>query len=135
MSPPPTSPGRLAAARNGIPQRIRPAIRPSRPAIRPGRPRVRRCRPAGAGVAAALAIALVLGACDAGTPAVTPVPVAGTESHPREINIIAREYGYAPAVIYLVPGETVTIHLVDAGLETHEAVIGDAATQAAWESA
>ena len=34
-----------------------------------------------------------------------------------------------------MPGETVTIHLVDAGLETHEAVIGDAATQAAWESA
>ena len=35
----------------------------------------------------------------------------------------------------LVPGETVLFHLVNAGLEVHEVVIGDARVQAAWEAA
>jgi plastocyanin len=85
--------------------------------------------------AVGLAVAFALGACDSGGPTVTPLPVPGTVVHPREVNIIAREYAFAPAVVDLIPGETVLIHLVNAGLETHEAVIGDAATQAAWETA
>jgi uncharacterized cupredoxin-like copper-binding protein len=101
-----------------------------------GRPRIARrgpCwrRPATVG----LAIAFAIGACDSGGPTVTPLPVPGSSTHPREVNIIAREYAFAPAIVALVPGETVLIHLVNAGLETHEAVIGDAATQAAWEAA
>ena len=99
------------------------------------RPRVRRGGPPSVDLALGLAVAIALIGCDAGAPTVTPVPVPGTSSHPRELIIIAREYGYAPAVVYLGPGETVVIHLVDAGLETHEAVIGDATTQAAWEAA
>ena len=35
----------------------------------------------------------------------------------------------------LVPGETVLLHVINGGLEVHEAVIGDAAVQDAWEVA
>jgi uncharacterized cupredoxin-like copper-binding protein len=35
----------------------------------------------------------------------------------------------------LLPGETVLIHIVNGGLETHEAIIGDLAVQDAWEAA
>jgi len=35
----------------------------------------------------------------------------------------------------VVRGETVLLHLVNAGLDVHEAVIGDTATQDAWEAA
>ena len=86
-------------------------------------------------MAAALAFAVAIAACDGGSAATTPLAGPGTPDHPREVNIIAREYAYAPSTIVLYPGETVLIHLVNAGLETHEAVIGDAATQGAWESA
>ena len=34
-----------------------------------------------------------------------------------------------------MPGETVLFHVVNAGLEVHEVVIGDARVQAAWEVA
>jgi uncharacterized cupredoxin-like copper-binding protein len=56
-------------------------------------------------------------------------------AHPREVNIIAREYSYDPSTVDLVPGETVLFHIVNAGLDIHEVVIGDAATQDAWEVA
>jgi len=35
----------------------------------------------------------------------------------------------------LVRGETVLLHVVNAGLDVHEVVIGDTATQDAWEVA
>ena len=35
----------------------------------------------------------------------------------------------------LVPGETVLLHVINGGLEVHEAVIGDGAVQDAWEAA
>ena len=34
-----------------------------------------------------------------------------------------------------MPGETVLLHVINGGLEVHEAVIGDAAVQDAWEVA
>ena len=46
-----------------------------------------------------------------------------------------REYGYVPQVVDLVPGETVVLHVLNGGLETHEAVVGDLEAQLAWEDA
>jgi hypothetical protein len=59
----------------------------------------------------------------------------GTVASPRELNLIASDYAFVPDVIRVVPGETVLLHVVNAGLEPHEAVIGDGAVQAAWEEA
>lgn len=59
----------------------------------------------------------------------------GTAASPREVNLIARDYAFVPAVLELVPGETVLLHVVNAGLVVHEAVIGDASAQEAWEVA
>ncbi|MHB8398183.1 MAG: hypothetical protein ACYDCI_04530 [Candidatus Limnocylindrales bacterium] len=83
----------------------------------------------------AVAAALSVGGCDSGGPTVTPTPIAGTRDHPREVNIIAREYAFSPPVVDLIPGETVLIHVVNAGLDVHEAVIGDTTVQDAWEAA
>ena len=41
----------------------------------------------------------------------------------------------SPTPLDLVPGETVLLHVINGGLEVHEAVIGDAAVQDAWEVA
>ena len=38
-------------------------------------------------------------------------------------------------MVDLVPGETVVLRVVNGGLETHEAIIGDEAVQTAWEAA
>ena len=51
------------------------------------------------------------------------------------MNIIAKDYSFLPEVVDLVPGETVVLHVINGGLEVHEAVIGDAAVQDAWEVA
>jgi uncharacterized cupredoxin-like copper-binding protein len=59
----------------------------------------------------------------------------GTAGAPRELNVIASDYAFVPLVVRVIPGETVLIHVVNGGLEPHEAVIGDAAVQAAWEEA
>lgn len=89
-----------------------------------------RCAAFLVGAAAALALA----GCS--TPAsATPPIVPGRSDAPREVNLIARDYAFVPSTLDLVPGETILLHVIDAGLETHEAVIGDAAVQAAWEAA
>jgi uncharacterized cupredoxin-like copper-binding protein len=80
-------------------------------------------------------VLVAVGACDAGAPEQTLPPLPGTVAHPREVNIIAREYAYSPPVVDLVPGETVLFHVVNAGLEIHEVVIGDGQVQDAWEVA
>ena len=54
---------------------------------------------------------------------------------PREVNLIAKDYAFLPDALDLVPGETVLLHVINGGLEVHEAVIGDAAVQDAWEPA
>src|SRR5262245_55222509 len=92
-------------------------------------------RPSLAACAAAALIALTsLAACEA-APAATPPITPGSDASPREVNVIAREYAFVPTPIDLVPGERVLIHVVNGGLETHEAVIGDGGSQAAWEDA
>lgn len=80
---------------------------------------------------AALAVAVAV-ACAGGQPVATPRPVAGTEDAPREVNIVAKDYLFLPTELDLVPGETVLLHVINGGLEVHEAIIGDASVQEAW---
>ena len=65
------------------------------------------------------------------TPPISP----GASEAPREVNVIARDYSFAPSPVDLVPGETVLLHVINGGLVVHEAVIGDMAVQDAWEAA
>ncbi len=73
--------------------------------------------------------------CGSGAPAGTPPIVPGTSVVPRDVNVIARDYLFNPSVLDLIPGETVTLHVVNGGLDVHEAIIGDATVQDAWEAA
>ncbi len=84
----------------------------------------------------ALALLLVLTcACDAAAPSPTPPIVPGGSSSPREVNIITKDYAFLPDAVDLAAGETVLLHVINGGLEVHEAVIGDASVQDAWEVA
>lgn len=85
--------------------------------------------------AIAAAVAVVVAACDAGAAPPTPPISPGSSAAPREVNIIARDWSFQPAVVDVVAGETVLLHVVNGGLDVHEAVIGDDAAQGAWESA
>src|SRR5436190_2002499 len=58
-----------------------------------------------------------------------------TPVRPRELNIVARDDNFSPPAVDLVPGETVLIHVVNGGLQVHEAIIGDQRVQDAWEAA
>jgi uncharacterized cupredoxin-like copper-binding protein len=82
----------------------------------------------------ALGIALAGGACSAAPPATPPI-VAGASDTPREVNLIAKDYAFLPDALDLVPGETVLLHVINGGLEIHEAILGDMAVQDAWEVA
>lgn len=81
------------------------------------------------------AVAVALAGCAAGAIEATPPIVAGRSDAPREVNLIARDYSFVPAILDLAPGETVLLHVINAGLVVHEAVIGDLSVQAAWETA
>ena len=81
------------------------------------------------------AVLLALAACGTGPPSITPLIVPGSVANPREVNLIAHDYSFAPASLELVPGETILLHVINGGLVLHEAVIGDAAVQDAWEVA
>jgi uncharacterized cupredoxin-like copper-binding protein len=70
-----------------------------------------------------------------GGPVATPPIVAGSSGAPREVNLITRDYSFAPDVLDLVPGETILLHVINGGLEIHEAIIGDMTVQDAWEVA
>lgn len=87
--------------------------------------------------AAAVVVALagLIAACEAGQPPATPPITPGSSNAPREVNIIAKDWEFLPPIVDLVPGETVLFHVVNGGLEIHEAVIGDQAVQDAWEAA
>ena len=86
-------------------------------------------------LAAIALVALATGACSASAPAATPPIVPGGSSTPREVNIITKDYSFLPDAVDLVPGETVLLHVINGGLEVHEAVLGNAAVQDAWEAA
>jgi uncharacterized cupredoxin-like copper-binding protein len=74
-------------------------------------------------------------ACGAASPTATPQPTAGTEAAPREVNLIAKDYAFLPDTLDLIAGETVLLHVINGGLDTHEAILGDEAVQDAWELA
>jgi uncharacterized cupredoxin-like copper-binding protein len=82
----------------------------------------------------AVALVVVVAGC-AATAMATPRITPGTGTSPREVNVIAKEWTYVPATVDLVPGETVVLHLLNGGTETHEWVFGDERVQAAWEAA
>lgn len=86
-------------------------------------------------VLVATSAALLLAACDVGANPATPPIVPGTVDAPREVNLVLKDYQFIPQVLDLAPGETVLFHIVNGGLTVHEAIIGDAATQRAWEEA
>jgi uncharacterized cupredoxin-like copper-binding protein len=99
---------------------------------------VRPAAAARARVLVAIAVAaagLVLAGCDIGGSPATPPIVPGTSDSPREVNIVMKDYQFIPPVLDLAPGETVLFHVVNGGLTVHEAIIGDMATQDAWEAA
>jgi uncharacterized cupredoxin-like copper-binding protein len=86
---------------------------------------------------AVVVVGVVLLGCRLAEGPVSPPPIVepGTAERPREVNLIARDYSFEPAELDLVPGETILLHVVNAGLDVHEAVVGDAAVQGAWEAA
>lgn len=87
------------------------------------------------GVALALlAVGSAALACEAGEPVATPQITPGTAAAPRSVNIVMRDYAYTPPVVDLVPGETVRLHVINGGLEVHEAVLADMPAQLAWEA-
>ena len=85
--------------------------------------------------AAAVAFPLLLAGCGPAAPAGTPPITPGTGATPRAVNIVARDYGYVPSVVDLVPGETVVLRVVNGGLMVHEVIVGSMETQLAWEAA
>jgi uncharacterized cupredoxin-like copper-binding protein len=91
------------------------------------------CRPAALAVVAALSLAAA--ACAAGSPTGTPPITPGTSAAPREVNVVTRDYAFVPAIVDLAPGETVLLHVLNGGLEPHEAVFGTLDDQLAWETA
>ena len=82
-----------------------------------------------------LPLLVVLVACEAGPPPPTPPIVPGASGSPREVNLIAKDHSFLPDALDLVPGETVLLHVVNGGLEIHEAILGDMRVQDAWEEA
>jgi uncharacterized cupredoxin-like copper-binding protein len=97
-------------------------------------PTTRRCRRL-RGAPGLLLVVASLGGCAQGVvPVVTPL-TPGNAGAPREVNIIAKDYQFLPEELELVPGETVLLHVINGGLEVHEAIIGDEGVQDAWEVA
>lgn len=80
-------------------------------------------------------VAILVMACDAVGPVATGPITPGSSAAPREVNLIAKDYSFLPDSLDLAPGETILLHVINGGLEVHEAVIGDASVQAAWEIA
>ena len=85
----------------------------------------------------ALAMATTtLASCGASGPTPPPTPFTpGASSAPRNVIVQMYDYRFVPAVIDLVPGETVNLQVIDGGLVVHEAVLGDMPAQLAWEAA
>jgi uncharacterized cupredoxin-like copper-binding protein len=84
-------------------------------------------------LAGVVLVGAVLVAC--GDPGTTPAITPGTADHPRDVVILAKDYTYVPAIVDLVPGESVVLQIVNGGLITHEVVIGGMGVQGAWEAA
>ena len=129
--------GRLA----DVPQ---PADRPGFGLAPAGIPRSRRAIPAvptairavpAAARSLALGLLLVLAGCDAGAVPATPPITPGVPGVPRQVNVILKDYLFEPAILDLVPGETIRLNVVNGGLDTHELIIGTRQVQDAWAAA
>ena len=46
-----------------------------------------------------------------------------------------RDYAFDPTPLYLFPGETIRLTVINGGMVEHELVLGDGATQQAWAQA
>lgn len=87
------------------------------------------------GLGTALGLVL-LGAALAGAPAPPPkIAQPGTTDSPRVVNVILRDYRFDPTPLYLVPGETVRLNVVNGGMVEHELVLGGTSVQDAWSLA
>jgi uncharacterized cupredoxin-like copper-binding protein len=86
-------------------------------------------------LAVALALPAALAACDVGAVPATPPITPGILGVPRQVNVILKDYLFVPAVVDLVPGETIRLNVVNGGLDTHELIIGTQAVQDAWAAA
>ena len=84
-----------------------------------------------------LAVGLVLLGADMAARPVASPPVGspGTAAAPRDLTVILRDYRFDPTPLYLYPGETVRLRILNGGMIEHELVLGDAAAQAAWAQA
>jgi uncharacterized cupredoxin-like copper-binding protein len=80
-------------------------------------------------------LALSAAACGGGAAPATPPITPGASAMPRAVNVVMRDYSYVPSVLDLVPGETVTLRVLNGGLDVHEAIVGDLDAQLAWEAA
>ena len=80
------------------------------------------------------AVALLTAACG-GSAGPSGAIVPGTAAHPRDVNVILRDYVFIPTPILLVPGETVRFRIIDGGLVEHEFVLGPRQLQDAYERA
>jgi hypothetical protein len=78
---------------------------------------------------------LLVAACDGASVPATPAITPGTAGAPRQVNVILKDYVVVPGIVDLVPGETVTLNVVNGGLDVHELVLGPLAVQRAWEDA
>ncbi len=82
-----------------------------------------------------LALVMVAAGCASASSAPSGPVVPGSSASPREVNLITKDYTFLPDALDLVPGETVLLHVINGGLEVHEAIIGNVAVQDAWEVA
>jgi len=78
---------------------------------------------------------VVVAGCDASSVPATPAITPGTSAAPRQVNVILKDYLFLPGIVDLVPGETITLNVVNGGLDVHELVLGPLAVQEAWEAA
>jgi uncharacterized cupredoxin-like copper-binding protein len=85
----------------------------------------------------AVALTLVLIGAQRSMQRTAPVPAAtpGTAAQPRDVRVIMRDYLYEPQPLLLIPGETVRLYVINAGMVDHELTLGDAAVQEAWARA
>ncbi|HSW43877.1 MAG TPA: hypothetical protein VLM76_15375 [Patescibacteria group bacterium] len=95
----------------------------------------RPARPSALAAAALVLGGLGVAACAGSSVPATPAITPGTVGMPRQVNVILRDFEFAPAIVDLVPGETITLNVVNGGLAPHELVLGPRAVQDAWAAA
>lgn len=83
----------------------------------------------------AITLVLIGAQRSAAPPPTVVIDRPGTAASPRPVVVLMRDFLFDPTPFVLVAGETVAITVIDAGLEPHEMVLGDASVQAAWSAA